>query len=77
MSSTNDITGDYLVNKKTTDAYRDNYDKIFGKSRRKEEHRQAVQDDEFLRYVDVTLSQEQQAAVDDTAGIEKENTNDR
>lgn len=60
MSSTNDITGDYLVNKKTTDAYRDNYDKIFGKKNK-----------------DVTLTKEQQAAVDDTAGIEKENNDDR
>lgn len=56
MSSTNDVTGDYLVNKKTTDAYRDNYDKIFGKKNK-----------------DVKLTKEQQAAVDDTAGIEKEN----
>lgn len=33
MSSTNDITGDYLVNKATTDAYRDGYDRIFGKKK--------------------------------------------
>ncbi len=31
MSSRNDITGDHLVSKATTDAYRDNYDAIFRK----------------------------------------------
>lgn len=59
MSSTNDVTGDYLVNKKTTDAYRDNYDKIFGNKNK-----------------DVTLTKEQQAAVDDTAGISQETKGD-
>ena len=29
--SKNDITGDRLVSKTATDAYRDNFDKIFGK----------------------------------------------
>lgn len=29
--ATNDITGDKLISKVTTDAYRDNYDLIFGK----------------------------------------------
>lgn len=53
---TNPITGDSLINKSTTDAYREGYDRIFGKK-------------EF------TLSKEQQAAVDDTAGLEEKNDN--
>ena len=53
MTAVNEHTGAYLLNKKTTDAYRDNYDRIFGKKEQ-------------------ALSQEQQAAVDDTADIEKD-----
>jgi len=31
MTARNDITGDAIATKGTTDAYRDNYDRIFGK----------------------------------------------
>lgn len=31
MTSKNDITGDILVTKVTSEAYRDNWDRIFGK----------------------------------------------
>ena len=31
MASTNDITGDSIVSKKSTDAYRENFDRIFKK----------------------------------------------
>ena len=34
--SKNDITGDRLVTKTTSDAYRDNYDAIFRKDKQKE-----------------------------------------
>jgi hypothetical protein len=33
MTSRNDITGDAIATKGTSDAYRDNYDRIFGKKR--------------------------------------------
>jgi hypothetical protein len=33
MIAKNDITGDKLATKGTTDAYRDNYDRIFGKKK--------------------------------------------
>lgn len=33
MIAKNDITGDKLATKGTTDAYRDNYDRIFGKNK--------------------------------------------
>lgn len=33
MTARNDITGDSIATKGTTDAYRDNYDRIFGKKR--------------------------------------------
>lgn len=59
MSSTNDITGDEIKSKLNSDAYRDNYDAIFGK-----------------RKNDVMLTKEQQAAVDDTAGISQETKGD-
>jgi hypothetical protein len=35
MIAKNDITGDKLATKGTTDAYRDNYDRIFGKKQLK------------------------------------------
>lgn len=53
MTSSNDITGDYLVNKKTNDAYRSNYDAIFRKAKQPE----------------IVLTQEQQAAMDEMADI--------
>ena len=34
MATKNDITGDALVSKPTTDNYRDNYDRIFGSTKR-------------------------------------------
>lgn len=34
MTATNDITGDSLQSKSTTDAYRDGWDRIFGKKKR-------------------------------------------
>lgn len=33
MATTNDITGDKLITKTNNDAYRDNYDRIFGKKK--------------------------------------------
>lgn len=33
MTTKNDITGDALVSKETTDAYREGYDRIFGKGK--------------------------------------------
>jgi len=33
MTSRNDITGDSIQTKTITDAYRDNYDRIFGKKK--------------------------------------------
>ena len=33
MASHNEITGDALVSKRNNDAYRDNYDRIFGKKK--------------------------------------------
>ena len=35
MTARNDITGDSIATKGTTDAYRDNYDRIFGKKQLK------------------------------------------
>ncbi len=34
MATKNDITGDALISKTNTDAYRDNYDRIFGKKKK-------------------------------------------
>lgn len=34
MASHNEITGDALVSKRNNDAYRDNYDRIFGKKKK-------------------------------------------
>lgn len=31
MATTNDVTGDTLITPSTTQAYRDNYDRIFGR----------------------------------------------
>lgn len=36
MASHNEITGDALVSKRNNDAYRDNYDRIFGQKKDKE-----------------------------------------
>ncbi len=37
MATTNDITNDRLVSKHNSDAYRNNYDAIFGKKKDKPE----------------------------------------
>lgn len=37
MSTKNDITGDNLVSKNTTEAYRDGWERIFGKNKTSEE----------------------------------------
>lgn len=37
MAAKNDVTGDLLVSKTSTQKYRDNYDKIFGKKKDKKE----------------------------------------
>lgn len=34
MTAKNDITGDNIVSRASTDSYRDNYDRIFGKKAR-------------------------------------------
>jgi hypothetical protein len=67
-TSKNDITGDDIKSKAASAAYRDNYDLIFRKrnvtiSKRGEEF-------EYDDAPSVILSQQQQAAVDDTAGLE-------
>jgi len=36
MTARNDITGDELKSKTNSEAYRDNYDRIFGNKRRKD-----------------------------------------
>lgn len=53
MTSSNDITGDYLKSRPATESYRSNYDAIF---RKKEQP-------------PIVLTQEQQAAMDEMAGI--------
>jgi hypothetical protein len=58
-TSKNDITGDDIKSKAASAAYRDNYDAIFRKPTI------------FVDEKPVTLSQQQQAAVDDTAGLEE------
>lgn len=66
MTSSNDITGDYLKSRPATESYRNNYDAIFRKAKQPP----------------IVLTQEQQAAMDEMAGIwnedyiEKENGND-
>jgi hypothetical protein len=57
-TSKNDITGDDIKSKSNSDSYRDNYDLIFRKPTI------------FVNEKSVILSQQQQAAVDDTAGLE-------
>lgn len=42
MTARNDITGDAIATKKTTDAYRNNYDLIFGKKDKKDEKKPEV-----------------------------------
>ena len=37
MATTNDITGDALVSRQSTENYRNNYDLIFGKKNKKKE----------------------------------------
>lgn len=37
MSSRNDITGDALISKSNTDKYRDGWDMIFGKDKKKQQ----------------------------------------
>ena len=37
MAARNDITGDSLITKASSDAYRDNWDRIFGKKKPQEE----------------------------------------
>jgi hypothetical protein len=69
-TSKNDITGDDIKSKAASAAYRDNYDLIFRKrnvaiSKRGEEFEYDAASPV------VHLSQQQQAAVDDTAGLEK------
>jgi hypothetical protein len=58
-TSKNDITGDDIKSKSNSDSYRDNYDAIFRKPTI------------FVNEKPVILSQQQQAAVDDTAGFEE------
>ena len=64
MTSSNDITGDYLKSRPATESYRNNYDAIFRK----------------VKQPEIVLTQEQQAAMDEMAGIwneeYKENDND-
>lgn len=49
MVARNDITGDTIQTKGVTDAYRDNYDKIFGKKKKTEAEKfdEAVMKDEY------------------------------
>lgn len=43
MASTNDITGDAIASKPNSDAYRSNYDRIFGKGRKADASAEANQ----------------------------------
>jgi hypothetical protein len=43
MTTRNDITGDLIATKGTSDAYRDNYDRIFGKQLDELRHYKVVQ----------------------------------
>ncbi len=49
MVARNDITGDSIQTKEVTDAYRDNYDKIFGKKKKTDAEKfdEAVMKDEY------------------------------
>jgi hypothetical protein len=49
MVARNDITGDSIQTKGVTDAYRDNYDKIFGKKKKTDAEKfdEAVMKDEY------------------------------
>ena len=48
MVAKNDVTGDSIQTKNTSDAYRDNYDRIFRKDKRAEEDA-IIEDEEFKR----------------------------
>ena len=47
MATTNDITGDSIQTGVVTDAYRNNYDEIFGKKTPKEIDDQQAEDEAF------------------------------
>lgn len=49
MATTNDITGDSIQTGVVTDAYRDNYDLIWGKKTPKEKDDAKAEDAEFER----------------------------
>ena len=42
MAAKNDVTGDSIRSKASSKAYRDNYDKIFGKKKKKEDKKADV-----------------------------------
>ena len=44
MATKNDITGDSLISKTNSEAYRNNYDAIFGKKGKKNEQRTGLYD---------------------------------
>jgi len=60
MATKNDITGDTIASKPGSDAYRSNYDMIFSKVK-------------VASVPNPLLTEEQQRAVDDTAGLEEVN----
>lgn len=45
MTTKNEHTGDSLITRQTTDAYRDNWDRIFGKNKEKmQEQKEALEE---------------------------------
>lgn len=45
MTATNDITGDPIKTKVTTESYRENYDKIFSKTKKYDDRTVSATDD--------------------------------
>lgn len=54
MPAKNDITGDSITTKSTSDAYRDNWDKIF--SKKKKEEKQVDQEEKEVKEFYNTIS---------------------
>lgn len=56
MTTKNDVTGDNLVTKETTDAYREGWDRIFGKQKDSDEPLLMPVDEKSLRCSELTRS---------------------
>lgn len=51
--STNDITGDKLISKSTTDAYRDGFERIYGKKNTASDKEKATNKTNQVRYAKI------------------------